>query len=173
MNTPCFALFDTAVGRCAIAWTGRGIAGVRLPGRRDAETRAGLLRDHPGARELPPPPPVRSAINAIVALLNGNGGDLSGVRLDLAGVPPFHRRVYRCARAIPAGTTLSYGELARRLRSPGAARAVGQALARNPFPVIVPCHRVLAAGGRIGGFSAPGGAATKRRLLAAEGGCAA
>ena len=85
------------------------------------------------------------------------------------GVPEFHRRVYEAARAIPPGNTLSYGDIAKRVGAPGAARAVGQALGRNPFPIVVPCHRVLAAGGKIGGFSAQGGVATKRRMLAIEG----
>jgi methylated-DNA-[protein]-cysteine S-methyltransferase len=112
---------------------------------------------------------VRRAQAAIAALLRGEPRDLSGVELDMQGVPPFHRRVYEVARGIPAGSTLSYGEVAARLGSPGSARAVGQALGRNPFAIVVPCHRVLAAGGRIGGFSANGGARTKLRLLEIEG----
>jgi methylated-DNA-[protein]-cysteine S-methyltransferase len=169
MDAPGFFLFDTPIGRCGIAWGERGILGVQLPEHGDAETRARLLRSCPGASEAPPPPAVRRAIEAILALLRGGAGDLSEIALDMAGVPPFHRRVYETARAIPPGATLSYGEMAARLGSPGAARAVGQALGRNPFPIIVPCHRVLAAGGRIGGFSANGGTATKLRLLALEG----
>lgn len=164
-----FTLFDTAVGRCGIAWSERGISGVLLPAARATATRAQLKRRHPGARETSPPPPVQRAVDAITTLLRGEGGNLASIPLDMSGIPPFHRRVYECARTIPPGTTLSYGEVARRLRTPGAARAVGQALARNPFALIVPCHRVLAAGGKIGGFTAPGGVVTKRRLLAVEG----
>jgi methylated-DNA-[protein]-cysteine S-methyltransferase len=111
---------------------------------------------------------VQRAIEGIVALLRGEPGDLEGVALDMAGMEPFRRRVYEVARGIPPGATLSYGEVAARLGAPGMAREVGRALGRNPFAIIVPCHRVLAAGGRIGGFSARGGVGTKRRLLSAE-----
>jgi methylated-DNA-[protein]-cysteine S-methyltransferase len=152
-----FTLFETAIGRCAIAWGGRGVAGVQLPEGREAETRARLRRQFPEAREATPPAEVQRAIDDIVALLRGEDRDLSGIPLDMDGVPPFHRRVYEAARSIPAGTTLSYGDIAARLGAPGSARAVGQALGRNPFAIVVPCHRVLAAGGRPGGFSANGG----------------
>jgi methylated-DNA-[protein]-cysteine S-methyltransferase len=156
MAEPGFLSFDTPIGRCAIAWSERGIVGVRLPGRRTKP-------DH-GA----PPPEVRRAIERITALLCGEASDLTGVALDMADVPPFHRRVYEAARAIQPGATLTYGELAARIGASGEAREVGQALARNPFALVVPCHRVVAAGGKAGGFSAPGGVATKRRLLAIE-----
>lgn len=164
------ALFDTALGQVGIAWGGCGIVGVQLPERDAPETRARLLRRFPGAPEGRPPPEVEEAMEGIAALLRGEARDLSAVRLDMDGVPAFHRRVYQAARAIPPGATLSYGDLADRMGAPGAARAVGQALARNPFAIVVPCHRVVAAGGRIGGFSANGGAASKRRLLAIEAG---
>ena len=164
-----FALFDTAIGRCGVAWGGRGIAGVQLPEGGERETLARMLRRFPAAGEATPPPEVRQVIDRIVALLRGKASDLSTVRLDMDEVPVFHRRVYEAARAIPQGMTLSYGEIATRVGAPGAARAVGQALGRNPFPIVVPCHRVLAAGGKIGGFSAQGGIATKRRMLAIEG----
>jgi len=164
-----FALFDTAIGRCGVAWGGRGIAGVQLPEAGERETLARMLRRFPAAGEATPPPEVRQVIDRIVALLRGKASDLSTVRLDMDEVPVFHRRVYEAARAIPQGMTLSYGEIATRVGAPGAARAVGQALGRNPFPIVVPCHRVLAAGGKIGGFSAQGGIATKRRMLAIEG----
>jgi len=163
-----FALFDTAIGRCGIAWSGRGVAAVQLPEGGPAETRACLLRRCRGAREAAPPAPVQRALDGIVALLGGEPSDLEAVALDMTGVPPFHRRVYAVTRTIPPGSTLSYGEVAARLGAPGMARDVGQALGRNPFAIIVPCHRVLAAGGRIGGFSARGGVTTKRRLLSAE-----
>jgi methylated-DNA-[protein]-cysteine S-methyltransferase len=112
---------------------------------------------------------VRGAIDGIVALLGGEARDLSDVELDMRQVAPFHRRVYEAARAIPPGATLSYGEIAARLGEPGAARDVGSALGQNPFPIIVPCHRVVGAKGKLGGFSAHGGVKTKLRLLSIEG----
>jgi O-6-methylguanine DNA methyltransferase len=170
MSARGFLLFDTAIGRCAIAWGPDGIVGVQLPEARESLTRRRVARLHPDAVEADPPAPVRRAADAIASLLEGAPRDLSGVPLDMAAVPAFHRRVYEIARAIPPGATLSYGELADRLGSRGLARAVGQALGRNPFPIVVPCHRVLAAGGRVGGFSAAGGITTKLRLLTIEGG---
>ncbi|HWM87309.1 MAG TPA: methylated-DNA--[protein]-cysteine S-methyltransferase [Kofleriaceae bacterium] len=168
MSEHGFALFDTPIGPCGIAWGGRGIVGVQLPEGREAETRARVARRFPEAREAPPPRAVQVALDGIVALLGGQASDLSGVELDMELVPPFHRRVYEAARAIPPGETVSYGEIAARLGAPGAARAVGQALGRNPFAIVVPCHRVLAAGSRVGGFSARGGVTTKLRLLSIE-----
>jgi methylated-DNA-[protein]-cysteine S-methyltransferase len=168
MTANGFALFDTAIGRCGIAWGGGGVAGVQLPEAGEEETRVRMLHRFPAAGEAAPPPEVRHAIGDIVALLRGEASDLSSVALDMNGVPEFHRRVYDAARTIPPGKTLSYGDIARQVGVPGAARAVGQALGRNPFPIVVPCHRVLAAGGKIGGFSAQGGVATKRRMLAIE-----
>ena len=153
------ALFDTAIGQCCIAWSADGITRVRLLGAASIDGNA------PG--DLPPV--VQQAIGRIQALLNGEPSDLSSIPLDETGVPEFHRRVYDVARRIPAGSTRTYGDIAAELGDPGAARAVGQALGRNPWPLIVPCHRVLAAGGKAGGFSAPGGTATKMRLLAIEG----
>jgi methylated-DNA-[protein]-cysteine S-methyltransferase len=164
-----FTLFDTAIGCCGMAWRERGVAGVQLPEAGELKTRARMLRRFPGAQEAPPPPEVQAALDLIVALLRGEASDLSTVALDMEGVPPFHRRVYEVARAIPPGATLSYGEIAARLGEPGMAREVGQALGRNPFALIVPCHRVVAAGGKAGGFSANGGVATKLRLLSIEG----
>ena len=169
MDQHGFTLFDTPIGRCGIAWRGSGIAAIQLPEGREAKTRAALLRRLPEAQEALPPAAVQAAIEGIVVLLRGAPHDLTAITLDLDGLPPFHRRVYEAARAIPAGATLSYGEVAARLGAEGAARAVGNALRQNPFPIIVPCHRVLAAGGRIGGFSAKGGIATKLRLLTIEG----
>jgi len=169
MTQQGFALFDAPIGRCGIAWSARGVAGLRLPEAREAALRARLAKQCPEAREALPPPVIQAAIDAIVGLMTGKAGDLSSIALDMAGVPPFHRRVYEAARAIPPGSTLSYGEIAERLGSPGGARAVGQALRRNPFAIIVPCHRVLASGGKLGGFTASGGLATKLRLLSLEG----
>lgn len=163
-----FCLFDTTIGRCAIAWTIRGVVGVLLPEREDGAMRARLLRRHRDARESAPPKDVERAIASMVALIAGEPRDLSDVVLDFAGVPEFNRRVYALARTIKPGMTLTYGAIAARLGEPDA-RGVGEALGHNPCPIIVPCHRVVAAGGKTGGFSAPGGAATKRRLLAIEG----
>src|SRR5207247_1652832 len=163
-----FALFDTAIGRCAIAWSGRGILAVQLPEADERKTRARLIRRFPQAHEASPPPAVARALEGIAALLRGERIDLSVVALDLDGVPPFHRRVYEVTRTIAPGVTRSYGEIAARLGAPRSARAVGRALGRNPFAILVPCHRVLAAGGKPGGFSANGGVATKLRLLATE-----
>jgi methylated-DNA-[protein]-cysteine S-methyltransferase len=169
MSATGFTLFDTAIGRCGIAWSERGIAGVYLPESSEHKTRARLRRRFPGAAESAPPPDVERAVEGIVALLAGGRPDLSAIPLDLEGVPEFHRRVYEIARTIPPGQTLTYGEVARRLGHPLQARAVGQALGQNRHPIVVPCHRVLAAGGRTGGFSAPGGTGTKLRLLEIEG----
>ena len=164
-----YALFETAVGRCAIVWNSIGVVGVQLPEASDAATRRRVAESYCGVVESELPAPVSQAVDAITAHLAGNRPDLSWIRLDMGGLSGFRRRVYEEARSIPAGVTISYGELAVRLGQPGAARAVGQALGHNPFAVVVPCHRVLAAGGRIGGFSAGGGADTKRRILGIEG----
>jgi methylated-DNA-[protein]-cysteine S-methyltransferase len=164
-----FTLFDTAIGRCAIAWSPRGIVAVQLPEAGERATRARMRRRFPRAPEAAPPADVRRAVEIIATLLRGEPSDLSTISLDMAGVPAFHRRVYEAARSVPPGATVSYGEVATRLGVPGGARAVGQALRRNPFAIVVPCHRVLAADGRIGGFTANGGVATKLRLLSAEG----
>jgi len=162
-----FTLFDTAVGRCGIAWGEAGIAGVQLPEAGERETRARMLHRFPVAEEGVPPPEVQRAVDSIVALLRGEASDLSGVALDMDHVPPFHRRVYEIARTIPAGMTLSYGQVAARIGASGAARAVGQALGRNPFPIVVPCHRVVGHDGSLAGYSA--GVKTKEFLLRLEG----
>jgi methylated-DNA-[protein]-cysteine S-methyltransferase len=167
--TRLFALFDTAVGSCGIAWGNAGICGVQLPEADAAQTRARMLQRFPGAAEAQPDDAVQAAIAHISAMLRGEPNQVDSVALDMRGVPAFHQRVYAVARAIPPGQTLTYGELAARLGEPGAARAVGQALGRNPFAPVVPCHRVLAAGDKPGGFSASGGIRTKLRLLIIEG----
>jgi methylated-DNA-[protein]-cysteine S-methyltransferase len=169
MATHGFALFETTIGHCGIAWGEDGVVGVLLPDEDEAALRRQLRAQFPDGREGAPEEPVRRAIDAITALLRGEARDLGAIELDMARVPPFHRRVYEVARTIPPGATLSYGEVAARLGSPGAARAVGQALGKNPFAIVVPCHRVLAAGRKAGGFSAKGGVTTKLRLLAIEG----
>jgi methylated-DNA-[protein]-cysteine S-methyltransferase len=164
-----FALFDTAVGPCGIAWNARGVAGVQLPEQRESATRVRLQRRYPEACEASPPDDIQRVIDDIAALLHGEKRDLSAVALDMEGVPQFNQDVYAVARTIPAGATLSYGDIATRLGDRSVAREVGEALGQNPFPIIVPCHRVLAAGGKVGGFSAAGGVTTKLRLLDIEG----
>ncbi|MBC5786248.1 methylated-DNA--[protein]-cysteine S-methyltransferase [Ramlibacter sp. USB13] len=164
-----FCLFDTAIGACGIAWTQDALAAVQLPETTADGTRRRLLRATGEVDEAEPPAFVRDAIARIQALLEGAQDDLADLPLDMEAVPPFHQRVYAVARAIPPGEVLTYGEVARRLGEPGASRAVGQALGHNPFAPVVPCHRVLAAGGRSGGFSAEGGALTKLRMLEIEG----
>ncbi|HEX7954661.1 MAG TPA: methylated-DNA--[protein]-cysteine S-methyltransferase [Burkholderiales bacterium] len=173
MPRPGYTLFDTAIGRCGLAWNERGITGVQLPASREADTRARLLRRQPDAIEALPPPDVERVRMNIVALLAGEAADLSGARIDMTQVPPFQRRVYEAVRGLAPGAMLAYGELARRIGTGATARAVGQALARNPFAVVVPCHRVLRAGGTIGAASANGGVATRLRLLSIEAALAA
>jgi len=163
------AFFDTAIGRLGIAWSDRGVVGVQLPESTEAATRSRMRRRFPEATEMQPPATIQAAIDGIAALLAGEPGvELHEVDLDLHAVSEFDRAVYRVARTIPPGETLTYGEIAERLDDPGAARAVGQALGANPIPIIIPCHRVLAAGSRAGGFSAPGGVRTKLELLEIE-----
>jgi methylated-DNA-[protein]-cysteine S-methyltransferase len=169
MSAQSYALFETPVGWCGIVWGASGVAGVQLPERDQKATRTRLERRYAEAQEAAPPPAIRQAIERMTQLLSGEGGDLSMVVLDMSDIPPQRRDIYAVARSIPAGDTLSYGEIASRLSDGGDARDVGEAMARNPFPIIVPCHRVLAAGGKIGGFSAAGGVVTKLRLLEIEG----
>jgi methylated-DNA-[protein]-cysteine S-methyltransferase len=169
MDTTGFTLFDTALGRCGIAWGLHGIVAVALPEADEQALRTRTRRAVPAGHESPPPADVARAIDEIVALLEGEPRDLTGVVLDMEHLPEFNRRVYAVARSVAPGETITYGEIAERIGERGAAQAVGQALGRNPFPIVVPCHRVLAAGGGMGGFSARGGVATKRRMLAIEG----
>ena len=156
--------FDTELGRCAVRWSDAGITAVLLPNAGGRPEPA--LEDGAALPEF-----VREAIDGIRAVMAGQARDLRGVPLDEGGVDPWRRRVYAATREIPAGTTRSYGEVARRIGRVDreAAREVGAALARNPYPIIVPCHRVVAANGALTGFSGPGGLATKRRMLELEG----
>lgn len=164
-----WALFDTPIGTCALAWdAAQVVTACRLPAADAATTRRQMLRRVGDVPEGPPPPALAAVTGRIAAVLQGAPDSLEDVPLALDRVPPFHRRVYEAARRIAPGQTIHYGELALQLGDPGAARAVGQALGANPFAPIVPCHRVLAAGGRPGGFSAPGGLATKLRMLELE-----
>jgi len=168
MSSIGHTLFDTAVGRCAIAWSERGISAIMLPESDDEATRKRLLRRVGGAPETSPPANIQQAIAAIRSLLEGERIDLSNVAVDLEGMPDFNLQVYDIARKIPAGETLTYGDIARRLGDVQLSRAVGQAMGQNPVPIVVPCHRVVAAGGKTGGFSAPGGSRTKLKILAIE-----
>ncbi|MBA0044884.1 methylated-DNA--[protein]-cysteine S-methyltransferase [Mycobacteroides sp. LB1] len=160
-----YCLFDTAIGNCAIAWSAEGIVALQLPEGDDATTRARIRR---GAGELDPPPLVSEAIDGIRRVLAGEDDDLQWVRLDLDAITEFDRDVYAVTRAIGPGRVRSYGEVAAAVGAPGAAQAVGQSLGRNPIPLLVPCHRVLAADHSLHGFSAYGGVVTKRELLRLE-----
>ena len=164
-----FALFDTAIGRCGIVWGERGINAVQLPMPNEQKTRARIRQRHADIAEAAPPENVQAAIVRIVELLEGKPDDLADIALDLEGVPEFDRGVYDIARTIPPGKTMTYGDIAKRLGAVELSRDVGQALGHNPCPIVVPCHRVLAAGGKPGGFSANGGVTTKLKMLAIEG----
>ena len=163
-----YSLFDTALGPCGIVWTARGVHAVQLPQANREATRARLTKRYPRASEAPPPPSIREAIDGMVALLSGQRRDLQDVVIDDDCTPDFNKKVYAIARKIPPGETLTYGEVAERLGDKLLARAVGQALGENPCPIVMPCHRVLAANGKTGGFSAPGGVVTKLALLTIE-----
>jgi methylated-DNA-[protein]-cysteine S-methyltransferase len=164
-----FLVFDTAIGPCGLAWSARGIYAAQLPEGSEEATRARLRIRARGAPEGEPPDFVMKARDSVVALMRGVAVDFSDTPLDLKRVPAFNRSVYAIARAIPCGETLTYGDIAQRLGDPLLARAVGHALGKNPIPIIIPCHRILAAGAKTGGFSAPGGVTTKLRMLAIEG----
>jgi methylated-DNA-[protein]-cysteine S-methyltransferase len=169
MKSDGLVLFDTALGPCGVAWNAHGLRASQLPEPDTAALRARLRRRAHGASELPPPAWVLQLVDGIAALLRGEPVDLSQVPLDLRGLPQLDCRVYEVVRRIPCGATLSYGEVAERLGDRLLARAVGWALAHNPFAPVVPCHRVLGADGRPGGFSARGGLRTKLQLLTIEG----
>jgi len=164
-----FALFDTALGTSAVAWGDRGIVRTFLPEPSAQAARARLARRLPDALEAEPPEHVHRLIDDVVRLLDGDRVSLEWVSIDDAAVPELDRRVYAATRTMPPGSTLTYGDVARLLGDATLARRVGEALGRNPFPIVVPCHRVLAAGGRTGGFSARGGTETKMQLLRIEG----
>lgn len=171
-----FFLFPTALGRCAVAYGDQGIVATALPSQTEAATVRSLLRlvrarnleEPEPERTSTPPPFVIDAAKKLTSLLDGAEVDLSDLPLDTRNLSDFRARIYAAARAIPCGARASYGELARAAGSPSAARAVGRAMATNPFPLIVPCHRVVAQGGELHGFSAPGGLRTKAALLDIE-----
>ena len=168
-----YALFDTAIGFSGIAWNEAGLVACHLP-EHDAETaRRGMLRRFPDIAQAAVPAALAPTVAGIQALMRGEKADLTAAPLDLARTPEFHARVYEIARSIPPGETLTYGEIAVKLGDRLLAREVGAALGKNPWPIVVPCHRVTAAGGKPGGFSARGGVNTKLKLLAIEGAAAA
>ncbi len=169
MTEQNFTLFDTAIGRCGIAWNKRGLIGVQLPHADETATRRRMRQRYPNGQEVPPPAGVQLAINGITALLRGEPRDLAGIVIDDSDTPAFNAQVYAITRTVPRGATITYGEIAERLGDKTLARDVGQALGDNPCPLVMPCHRVLAAGGKPGGFSASGGVVTKLRLLTIEG----
>lgn len=165
-----FLIFDTDGGPCGIAWTTAGVVRFQLPGDDAATTRHLLLRHLPEAEADDPPPAIAETVEAVKRYFAGEQADFSKVPLDLAGQSEFFRAIYDAARQVPWGETTTYGTIARDLGAgPEMAREVGQAMAKNPVALIIPCHRVLAAGGKVGGFSAPGGASSKLKMLALEG----
>ena len=169
MNNRAYSIFETPIGRCALVWRGGLVVGAALPEACEDDLRASIQRGFPGCSEHAPSAAAATAIEAVIRLLSGSPEEFDGVAIEIAGLPDFDRSVLEAARRIPRGSTTTYGDIASALGKPGAARAVGRALGRNPIPIIIPCHRVLAASGRSGGFSAPGGASTKLRILEIEG----
>jgi methylated-DNA-[protein]-cysteine S-methyltransferase len=165
-----YARFATAIGDCGIAWGDHGVVGLWLPRTDGRLSAATVLRRWPDANEAPLPPALQYSVQQIVDLLAGLAKPmLDDVPLDLSRISDFDARVYAAARRIAPGATATYGEIAAQLGDANEARAVGQSLGRNPYPIVVPCHRVLAANGKAGGFSAPGGVIAKHRLLQIEG----
>ncbi len=166
------ALVPTSIGTCAVAWRGGAVVAVALPEIDEAATERRIRRAVGGAAVTDPPPPIRRALEGVVALLDGEPVDLGEVEVEVAHRSDFERRVFAVVRAIPPGETLTYGEVAARAGEPGGAQAVGRVMGANPVPIIVPCHRVVGADGAPVGFSAPGGVATKQRILRIEGAAA-
>lgn len=169
MNQSGYTVFPTALGHCGLAWRGREVAGVELPHASARATARAVAARFPDLDAASPAGAALRAQQAIIAALTARPKKLDNIALDLTTTTPFRQRVYAAARGIPRGQTVTYGELATQMGQPGASRAVGQALGNNPFPIIVPCHRILAAGGKSGGFSATGGVTTKMRILQIEG----
>lgn len=169
MGGRAYTVFDTVVGRCAIAWSVAGIVGVQLADAREIDTRRHLLRRFPDARDTKPSAEIEAAIDGLKALLRGEPVDLSDVALDMSDVAPLHRRIYELVRTIPRGETLTVAEIAARLGASGAVLSVGQALSKNPFALLVPCHRAVPARGDTGGAPACGGIVSRYRLLSIEG----
>ena len=164
-----YCLFDTDLGACGVAWSERGLTRFQLPEADRRATERRLTLRSPNSTAKAPPPPIAEAIADVQRYMAGERVDFSAIALDLTGVAPFYLEVYAASRRVGWGETATYGELARQVGAPGAARAVGQAMARNPVAVIIPCHRILASGNKVGGFSAFGGTVSKQRLLGLEG----
>lgn len=164
-----YAIFDTTIGRCGIIWSSTGVVAVQLPEAREIDTRRRIFQVDPEAREQAVPLNTELAIEGIVTLLQGSDPDFSDVSLDAGGVPAFNRRVYEYACTIPRGETRTYHEIAKALGASGAAHSVALAISKNPYMIIVPCHRVLEAGSYADRISPHGGVISKRRLLALEG----
>ena len=164
-----YCLFDTAIGPCGVAWSDLGLTRVQLPEADRDSTERRLKTRSRGTRAEVPPQHIEQLIAEIQRYATGERVDFSSVAIDLSMTGPVDREIYAAARSIGWGATATYGELARKTGTPGDARGVGQAMSRNPAPIVIPCHRVLAKGGKLGGFSAYGGAVTKERLLALEG----
>ncbi len=164
-----FALFETAIGAVGIAWNARGLIGVQLPHADEAATRRRMRQRFPTAHESAPTLIVQNAIDGMTALLRGEPRDLTDIEIDNSETPDFNAKVYAVTRQIPPGKTITYGEIATQLGDKLLARDVGQALGQNPCPIVMPCHRVLAANAKPGGFSAAGGVVTKLKLLSIEG----
>ncbi len=164
-------VFDTAIGPCGVAWNDRGLSAVQLPEKDRATTERRLVAKAASAGAAEPPPAIAAVVADIQRCLAGEAVDFAAVAVDLSGLDPFRQKLYETMRALPWGETTTYGDLAKKLGATGweGARDVGEAMGRNPVPVVIPCHRVLAAGGKLGGFSAHGGAKTKAKLLALEG----
>ena len=176
MKNASYCLFETALGACGIAWRDTAdsdslpvVTAVQLPEATPEATESRIARKAGSNQQSSPPPEIAATIEKIRKHLQGEVQDFRSVALDLENVGPFFRRIYEATRQIPPGQTRTYGEIAKDVGQPTAAQEVGQAMAKNPVPIIVPCHRVAAAGGKLGGFSAPGGPATKAKLLALEG----
>lgn len=176
MKNAAYCLFETPLGTCGIAWRETADAGsqvvvtaVQLPEASAQATESRIARKAGSNQRNAPPPEIAAVIEKIRLHLGGEIQDLRSVAVDLSDATPFFRQIYEATRQIPPGQTRTYGEIAKAVGQPAAAQEVGQAMAKNPVPIIVPCHRVSAAGGKLGGFSAPGGPATKAKLLALEG----
>lgn len=170
-----YHLFDSAIGTCGIAWSERGVVRFQLPDTENGETEKKLKTRVPGLQDAKQadgelPAYISEAIAQLREYFEGEKTDFSGITIDLHHVGEFRHAIYDQLRMVGFGETVTYGELAKRIGAgPETAREVGQAMGSNPVPVIIPCHRVLAAGNKLGGFSAPGGTTTKERLLALEG----
>ncbi|MBC8424636.1 methylated-DNA--[protein]-cysteine S-methyltransferase [bacterium] len=168
--TPAWTIFKTPLGPCGLSWTRRGFDHLVAPEECAVAIRETLEAACPGREETKrPDEAVRVVVERLQKHMGGKSDDLRDVKLDLSGFSSFGARVARALRRVPPGEVLTYGDLAKKAGAPGAARAVGRVMAANPLPLLVPCHRVLPAGGGLGGYSAKGGVALKARLLHAEG----